>query len=55
MIFLKLTIDLVSTHPFIVLMGFSEKRVHLEDSLNEIMFGIFGEENRDHLALAVTC
>lgn len=39
----------------IMLLGFTEKSVRLEDSQNEIMFGIFREENRDHLALAVMC
>lgn len=39
----------------IIPMEFTEKRVHLEDSQNEIMFGIFREENSDHFALAVMC
>lgn len=39
----------------IILMGFTEKRAHLEASQNEIMFGILREDNKDHLAFADTC
>lgn len=55
MLFFFLIMDSESTHSMIILMGFTEKRVHLEASQNEIMFGILREDNKDHLAFAVTC